>query len=117
MLHSHQAAQLPAARIAADEYHRVEFALQAPIPVYQFKLWRTEHNDMFLLVKDDSSLLPRLKEGHIVPMTYLSNGTNGGGQIRETRIDRIIDERAGRFQGHHRVELAVLPAELATVRQ
>lgn len=89
-------------------YHSVEFALDAPFPIYQFKLWRAEQDRFFLLVKDDSALLPQLKEGHIVPMKYLSAKVMGRIDVRRTQIKRIVNEIKGRFQGHHRVELSIV---------
>jgi hypothetical protein len=89
-------------------YHRVEFVLNSPHPIYQFKLWRSQGSCAFLLVKDNSELLPQLKVGAIVPMKYMSDSTTVQTEIRNTRINRIVDEQQGRFQGHHRVELAIV---------
>jgi len=94
-----------------DAYYSVEFALKTPYPVYQFKLWRTRQNSLFLIVKDNSSLLPQLKVGKILPMKYLSGNARGHMEVRDTRIDNIVNEQAGRFQGHHRIDLAPVASE------
>lgn len=91
-----------------SHYHSVEFALNEPFPIYQFKLWWADKDRFFLLVKDDSALLPQLKEGRIVPMKYMSTKFMGRMDVRRTRIKRIINEIQGRFQGHHRVELSII---------
>jgi hypothetical protein len=91
--------------------HSVEFVLDAPHPIYQFKLWRSECNCVFLLVKDSSEVLPQLKIGSILPMKYLSGESMGPMEVRKTEIKNIINERKGRFEGHHRVELAIVTSE------
>ncbi len=91
--------------------HSVEFVLDAPHPIYQFKLWRSECNCVFLLVKDSSEVLPQLKIGSILPMKYLSGEPLAPMEIRKTEIKNIINERKGRFEGHHRVELAIVASE------
>jgi hypothetical protein len=89
-------------------YHSVEFALDPPFPIYQFKLWRAEQDRFFLLVKDNSALLAQLKEGHIVLMKFMSVRLMGRRDVRHTRIKKIVNESKGRFQGHYRVELAIV---------
>ncbi len=89
-------------------FYSVEFAMDSPHPVYQFKLWHSECDDLFLLVKDNSELLPQLKVGTIMPMKYYSNDTHQPTQVRETQIRQIINETNGRFQGHYRIELEIL---------
>ena len=97
--------------------HSVEFALDSPHPIYQFKLWRSEYNCVFLLVKDNSELLPQLKIGSVVPMKYLSSDAMGAMEVRNTEIKNIVNERKGRFEGHHRVELAIIAAEMEAAVQ
>lgn len=94
-------------------YHCVEFALDSPFPVYQFKLWRSGQECFFVLVKDSSALLPHLKVGHIVPMKYMSGKFMGRLDVRNTRIKKIVNERQGRFRGHYRVELSIVPSDPA----
>lgn len=95
-----------------DHCHSVEFVLDAPHPIYQFKLWRSECNCLFLLVKDSSAILPQLKIGSILPMKYLSSESPGPMEVRKTEIKNIINERKGRFEGHHRVELAIVASQV-----
>jgi len=89
------------------DYYSVEFAVDTPLPVYQFKLWRSERNGVFLLVKNSSELLHQLKIGHILPMKYMGNSAVGPVRIRETEITNIVNEREGRFRGHCRIELTI----------
>jgi len=106
-LAKHQGRMLPPAHC-----HSVEFVLDAPHPIYQFKLWRSEFNCLFLLVKNSSEVLPQLRIGSILPMKYLSCEPREPMEVRETEIKNIINERKGRFEGHYRVELAIVASQL-----
>ena len=100
-----------------EHFHSVEFSLSSPRPIYQFKLWRTEPDHVFLLVKDNSILLKHLKVGNILPMKYHCGGSAFETSVCNTQIERITNERQGRFRGHHRVELAIVPLEDGTTVQ
>lgn len=89
-------------------FYCVEFAMDSPHPVYQFKLWHSDCDDLFLLVKDTSELLPQLKVGTVMPMTYYSDDSLPPTQVRKTQIRQIVSETQGRFQGHYRIELEIL---------
>lgn len=90
------------------DYYCVEFALDAPHPVYQFKLRRSEENMLFFLVKENSKILNRLKVGHVLPMTYYSDGDLQPTKVLETHIQEIINETQGRFRGHCRIQLEIV---------
>ncbi len=89
-------------------FYSVEFAMDSPHPVYQFKLWHSDRDALFLLVKDNSELLPQLKVGTVMPMKYYSDDSHQPTQVRETQIRQIVSETQGRFQGHYRIELEIL---------
>lgn len=99
------------ASLPHDDYHCVEFTINAPHPIYQFKIRRTDEDNIFFLIKNDSRLLEKLKEGKILPMKYISGNGVVHSKICDTQITNIISEVDGRFRGHHRIELAVLPHE------
>ncbi len=90
------------------QFHSVEFALDTPQPLYQFRIWRSVHNKPFLLVKENSAVLSGLKVGHIIPMKFYSSEALRQAEIRSTQIRQIINEKQGRFQGHYRVEIDIL---------
>jgi hypothetical protein len=90
------------------QFHSVEFALDAPQPLYQFRIWRSVHNDPFLLVKKNSKVLSGLKVGHIMPMKYYSSEALQHFEIRSTQIRQIVNEKQGRFRGHYRIEIDIL---------
>lgn len=98
---SHQIDQFP-------DYHSVEVPMAELPMAYQFKLWRSDHNSMFLLVKEDSGILQQLKVGNVLPMKYYSSNALARTEIKKTQIGSIINEEQGRFRGHHRIELTII---------
>ncbi len=108
------ASQSPAAHpneLSPPNYHSVEFALDTSYPVYQFKLWHPDHDSMFLLAKRNSAVLPELKEGRIMPMKYYSDDAVHTVEVHNTRISKMVDETQGRFRGHCRIELSIVPGD------
>ncbi len=89
-------------------YYSVEFALNSPHPVYQFKLRRSNQNALFFLVKANSAVLSKLKVGHILPMKYYGDGTPLPVEVHETQIHEIVNETQGRFEGHCRINLEII---------
>jgi hypothetical protein len=92
-----------------SEFHSVEFPLGDVQPLYQFKLWRSENNTFFLLAKDSSDLVSRLKVGRIVPMKYYGENAMQTTEVHNTQITEIVKETQGRFSGHYRIELNIVP--------
>ena len=86
-------------------YYSVEFAIDDPHPLYQFKIWRSETSPMFVVVKENSAVLPKLKAGSILNMTYYSSDTHCPKRQMETRIGHITSQREGRFEGHCTIPL------------
>jgi hypothetical protein len=95
-------------------FYSVEFAIDEPHPLYQFKIWRSESSPMFVVVKENSAVLPKLKAGSILNMTYYSNDVQCPKRQIETRIGPINSEREGRFEGHCTIDL--LPVKSAIVQ-
>lgn len=89
-------------------YYSVEFPLGTTPPVYQFKLWQSERNSFFLLAKNGSDLVAKLKVGHIVPMKYYSEDAIRANETHDTKIIEIVPETDGRFRGHYRIELGIM---------
>lgn len=92
-----------------SEFYSVEFPLGDVQPLYQFKLWQSDQNSFFLLAKDSSDLVSRLKVGRIVPMKYYSENAMHATEVYNTQITEIIKETQGRFSGHYRIELNIVP--------
>ena len=87
-------------------FYSVEFAIDEPHPLYQFKIWRSETRSMFVVVKENSAVLPKLKAGSVLNMTYYSSDAHCPKRQIETRIEHIASQREGRFEGHCTVFLA-----------
>jgi hypothetical protein len=90
------------------KFYSVEIAMDSLHPAYQFKLWHSDCDALFLLVKENSELLPQLKVGTVMPMKYYSDNSHPPTQVRKTQIREIVSETQGRFQGHYRIELEIL---------
>ena len=92
----------------SPDYHSVEVPMEEMPLAYQFKLWRNDHNSLFLLVKENSDILRQLKVGHVLPMKYYGSNALAQSEIKNTQINNIVNEQQGRFRGHHRVELTII---------
>jgi hypothetical protein len=86
-------------------FYSVEFAVDDPHPLYQFKIWRKDASSMFVVVKENSAVLPKLKAGKVLNMTYYSSDTQCPKKQMETRIASINNEHQGRFEGHCTIDL------------
>ena len=86
-------------------YYSVEFAVDEPHPLYQFKIWHSDSSSMFVVVKQNSSVLPKLKAGSVLNMTYYSSDAQCPKKQIETRIGHISNAREGRFEGHCTIDL------------
>jgi hypothetical protein len=98
--------------LKSSGFYSVEFAIDEPHPLYQFKIWRSESSPMFVVVKENSAVLPKLKAGCVLNMTYYSSDAQCPKKQIETRIAHINSEREGRFEGHCTVDL--VPVNQAT---
>jgi hypothetical protein len=86
-------------------FYSVEFAVEEPHPLYQFKLWRSDTSPMFVVVKENSAVLPKLQPGSVLSMTYYSSDTRCPRTQMETRIGPINSANQGRFEGHCTIDL------------
>ena len=86
-------------------FYSVEFAVDEPHPLYQFKIWHSDSSSMFVVVKENSAVLPKLKAGSVLSMTYYSSDADCPKKQIETRIGDINSAREGRFQGHCTIDL------------
>lgn len=89
-------------------FYSVEFAMDSPHPLYQFKLWHSDRDALFLFIKANSELLSKLEVDTVMPMKYYSDDSHQPTQVRKTQIRQIVSETQGRFQGHYRIELEIL---------
>ena len=92
------------------KYYAVEFMVDGLPYFFQFKIWNTPSKKMFILVKESSDILDRLKEGEIFNMKYYSSASDYPIELK-TKIDYLKKEQNGRFKDHHLVGLKILPGQ------
>ena len=90
-----------------DQYHSVEFSIQGVELAYQFKIWNTLSTPMCILVKEDSAILPQLREGDTLDLKFYSSGSGYSTDSLKTTIRHITRDQ-GRFRGHYLVALEIL---------
>ena len=95
-------------QLAAD-YHSVEFSIQGVELAYQFKIWNTSSTPMCVLIREDSAILPSLKEGDTLNLKFYSNGRSHSCASLKTTIRHITRDQ-GRFRGHYLVALEIQEA-------
>ena len=95
-------------KAATDQYHSVEFELAGMIYPYQFKIRSIASRSMCFLIKEDSDILPRLREGDILEMKFYSPGSVHTSEPRKTVIREITRDDQGPFKGHYLVGLEIL---------
>lgn len=103
--HSNPNGSSQAAHCITDQFYSVEFAIDHPHPLYQFKIWGIESDSMFVVVKEDSAILSKLKVGCVYNMKYYSTDTHCPTKQMDTCIKDISSDKYGRFQGHHKIKL------------
>ena len=92
----------------SDRYYSVEFTIAENKILYQFKLWNSASQSLFILVKEGSEMLQRLKEGTVFKTKYYTTDSLRPTVSSETRIKTITRDDNGRFKGHYRIGLDIL---------
>ena len=96
-------------RLTPDQFYSVEFKVSGLPYLFQFKIWTTPAKKMFIMVKESSDILKRLKEGDIFDMNYY-NSVSKYPITQKTKIDSITKEKDGRYKNHYLVKLKILSA-------
>ena len=94
------------ARTIWDEYHSVQFFLNAKGPTYLFKLRNISSNGPCILVKQDSSVFKELNVGDILDMEYNQPELLGAGKLFKTQI--TSKNSHDRYTGYSIVELSII---------
>jgi len=92
----------------AANFYSVELLIQELQMLYQFKIWNSSSEPMFILVKENSALLDRLKVGTVFKSRYYSTDSGQPTVDLETQIKQIARNEQGRFKGHYLIELAII---------
>jgi hypothetical protein len=89
-------------------YYSVEVAIEGLRFAYQFKIWKMERTSMFVLVKENSAILPRLRVGDTYDMKYYLPNCASTPEQKGTAIRHITKDEVGRFRGHFLVGLEIV---------
>ncbi|MBN2032742.1 MAG: hypothetical protein JW836_05650 [Deltaproteobacteria bacterium] len=90
-----------------DQLVSVEVCVEGVEHAHQFRIWNTEPESMFVVVKETSQILERLKVGETMRMTYHTKDTFCPTRTMSTQIRHITRECDGPFRGHCIVGLNV----------
>ena len=84
-----------------DQLKHVEFFVDELNSHYQFKVWGSALTSMFVLVKEDSDVLPQLDVGKKFEMKYFCQEATVPAKNLETEIKYVNKIDEGRFKGHY----------------
>ncbi len=90
-----------------DQYSSVEISNGTIDFSYHFKLWNIASAPMCILVKENSQIIPQLKEGDTFDMKYYTGDPLCPAEYRKTAIQNIDKDSNGRFKGHYLVHLEI----------
>jgi len=88
-------------------FYSVEFSIEGLNAMYQFKLRNIRPRVMCFLVREDSRVLGRLKEGDRMEMKYYPSDSADPPRNLETSVRHIRKNDQGRFKGHYSVRLEI----------
>jgi hypothetical protein len=89
-----------------ERYHCVEFSVEGLECTHQFRLWNLDPASAFVLVKQNSDLLERLRVGDVMRMKYYTKDSLPKTEYMDTAISHITKEDRGKFRGHCLIGLA-----------
>lgn len=92
-------------RIRFENLHSVEFFINELNQVYQFKVWGNALTSMFVLVKEDSEIVDKLRVGKVFSMKYHDGDATTD---LDTAIKYLTKVDQGRFKGHYIAGLSLL---------
>ena len=90
------------------QYNSVEFSFKGVEAVYQFKIWTTRSVNLCVIIRENSSVLPRMKVGDILNVKYNFRNSAYLSEYLKTAIRFIIKQSKGRFKGHYVVGFEIL---------
>jgi hypothetical protein len=91
-----------------DQFYSVELSIRGLDIPYQFRLWNRASPFTFVLVKEYSDIVPRLKVGDTLNMKYYSLGSVYRPESLKTAIRHVVKNDQGRFKGHYLVGLEIV---------
>lgn len=94
--------------IDCSRFYSVEFSVDNVKFLYQFKIWHSPSSSFFVLIKNGSEMLEKIKPGDVLKMKYYSTDVACPTCHLDTEILNIHWNNQGRFKGHYAVNLGVL---------
>ncbi|MFH0725248.1 MAG: hypothetical protein V2B19_02650 [Pseudomonadota bacterium] len=91
-----------------DRFYSVEFSVGNVKFLYQFKIWRSPASPIFVLIKNGSEMLNKIKPGDVLKMKYYSTDSTRPVCHLDTEILNIDWNHHGKFKGHYAVNLGVI---------
>ena len=79
-------------RLHRDKFYSVEFMVDGLPYLFQFKIWNTPSRQMFIIVKESSDILNRIKEGKSFNMKYYSSVLESPIELK-TKIEYLTKEK------------------------
>ena len=89
-------------------YYSVEFSVAGLRTAYQFKIWKDSPENMYVMVKEESAVLSKLRVGDILNMKYYSRDKSDPFKYHATAIPHISREKEGPMKGHYLVGLEIM---------
>jgi hypothetical protein len=96
-------------RTIVADYFSVQFQVDDTGPIYQFRLRDESTHGLSILVREDSSILERIKINDVLEMDYFADAPSRPMKTIKTKIVHMTRQDSGRFKGHFLVGLATLP--------
>jgi hypothetical protein len=91
-----------------NQFYSVELSIRGLEIPYQFRLWNLASPVRFVLVKEYSKILPRLRVGDTLNMKYYPAGSVYRPESLRTAIRHVTKNDQGRFRGHYLVGLEIV---------
>ena len=98
-------------RANLEKYYSVEISVNGLNVPYQFKIWQITSRCVWVLVKEDSDILPLVKLGDTLNIKCYPANRAFAPDIKDTTIRHITMYDQGRCKGHYLVGLEILESQ------
>jgi hypothetical protein len=98
-------------RKQVDQYYNVEFLVDGLDVTHQVKIWNKATKSIFLVVKENSDILPRLKVGETLKMIHCPIHSVYLFVYVEAVVRHITKEDQGQLKDHYLVDLEILKSQ------
>jgi hypothetical protein len=91
-----------------EEYGSAEFLIDGLELPYQFRIQDISAPCLYVLVKENSDIVSRLRVGETLNVKYYSASSSPPKGYRKTAVRQITKNDRGRLKGHYLVGLEIL---------